>query len=89
MLILLEIVIPYVTSLIEQVYAVTKADPNAKRCLWQILLAELQHTLSDFRERLLPFAGAIIFRNLTDSDSESRRYLTFKFCGDKSRTIIK
>lgn len=89
MLILLEIVIPYVTSLLEQVYAVTKADPNAERCRWQILLAELQHILSDFRERLLPFAEVIIFRNLTDSDSESRRYLNFKFSGDESRTITK
>lgn len=80
MLILLGIVILYVISLLEQVYAMTKADPNAeKKCLWQILLAY-------FGERLLPFARAIIFRNQTDSDSELRRYLNFKFHGKQSRT---
>lgn len=67
----------------------TQAAPNAGKCLWQTPLAQLQHTRSDFGERLLPFAGAIIFRNLADSDSESRRYLNFKFHGKESRTTAK
>lgn len=85
MFILFKIVIPYIISLLEQVYAVTKADPNTEKCLWHMLLAELRYTLSDSGERLLPFAGAVIFRNLTDSDSESRTYLNFKCYGKESR----
>lgn len=64
MLILNEIVFPYVISLIEQVYAMTKADPNAGKCLWQMPLAQLRHTRSDFGEKLLPFAGLLFLETL-------------------------